>query len=418
MTDRRLELGSYKALGLELGVSASSARRMATDGPPRSWSSQELEDFAAQLYERARIIKATREPEVKAELERRRKLPVYAEAARTAAAKNLIRVLLELEGRRPCEPGTWSPRAALASELGIPARGRKQSASARLGRWLERGRVPSDFMPQYAAWAEERAEREIRKVREQAQIEELIHEAKRPEWQHELAGASGKRKQKVRAPDLKNYEGRTESEEQSGYIWVLRIEAWCTFALIDSMVAWAAARQRPRGQDFKQSRNWLVTALCNIYDRHTSRGKGKRSPGAYREFEGPQRKKDRGTHLQLNVPVSSRTVKVGGLPRAVRLFQSEMTTEYCENEYLYVGGLIVRNWRWRSSPERKNYRDRVTARLDNEFNLRKQALEKQQAKVRQRAKKKALGRRGSAASSRATKLTTPAGARSRRKKRS
>jgi transposase-like protein len=390
-------------------VSASSARRLTTDGPPRSWSERDLEDFAAQLYARADVVSRTRDPGARAELERRRKLPTYAEAAKVAAAQYLRLVVSELEGRRPCEPGTWSPRSGLARELGV--------SSVRLGRWLERGRVPSEFMPQYATWAEERAQREIRRIREQAQIEELIQAAKKPELQHTLSGSDAKAKQKARAPDLKTGEFRTESEQQSGYQWVLRVEKWCSFELIDAMVAWAEARRRPKGQEFSQSRNWIVTALCNIYDRASGNRKGRKSPGAFREFSGA-RQKERGTHLQLNVPVSSRTVKTGGLARAVRLFRDEMTIEHCDNEYVFVAGLIVRNWRWRTDAERKNYRDRVQARLDNEFELAKRALTKKAAKIRSRAKKQALGRRGSAAGGRGTKRPTPAGARSRRKKRS
>lgn len=391
-------------------MSAATARRLTVQGPPLRWSSRDLEDFAGQLYARADVVSKTRSPSERAVLRQKRQRVVYAEAGRVLAVKTLTRALRELEGRRACESGSWTPRAALARELGI--------TSVKLGRWLSSGSVPAEAMAEYSKWAEARALKDLRKMSDRGEVERLVESAKTPEYQHRLPGANAgaPRKFKARAPDLKTGERRTESEEQSGYQWELRVEAWCDFALIDRLTRWALSRERPRGSI--QARFWIVTALCAIYDPEAIRGRTgrKKSPGAKREFDR-SRDKERGKDLSLNVPISSRTVKHGGLPRAGKLFQAELTLELCEVEQIYVHGLIVRNWRDRNPTERKNYRDRYSDRQERERSQADKArLAKRQA-TRDRAKKKTLGRRGSAASQAPARVKAPAGARPRKKKR-
>lgn len=354
--------------------------------------------FASELLRRAHAAEQTRPAEVKRELERRRKRPVFSLEARRAAALSLGRALGELERRRACEPGTWSPRASLAGELGV--------TSVRLGRWLAAGHVPEAFMVEVSAWAEARAEQQIRVIAEQGHVEALIESAKKPQVAHTLPGAS--KRFAARAPDLFTHEGRTESEEQSGYQWVRRIERWSTFKLIDELCDWAVTRQRPAG--LMAGRYWIVTALCSIYHPRGRRPGKTKSPGAIRQFE---RKTDRqrGNDLSLGVPVSSRMVKRGGLERAVRLFREAITIEHCEHDHVFVHALIVRNWRHRTETERANYRRRVSARIANEQALEQQRKDKQRVKKREAARKKALGRGGSAAGS------TPAGSRRGGKKR-
>jgi hypothetical protein len=407
LADRLLELGSLEALATELGVSLGTARRLVKQGPPLRWSSARLEAYAQELYRRAHRFESERDPIVRAELERRRRAPVFATAARVAAVRSLTRALRQLERRRPCEKGNWSPRAELARELGI--------TSVRLGRWIAAGHVPADFMPRVSEWAADQAERELRRIAERGQVEALIEQAKVPAFAHTLPGAP--RKFAARAPDLRTHEGRTESEEQSGYQWVLRVEGWSTFELVERLYEWARTRRRPPGMS-QSGRWWIVTALCTIYHPH-GRGSGPgrpKSPGAIRQFESAT-DRQRGRDLSLGVPVSSRTVKHGGIERAAKLFRESMTIEHCEQEQVFVHGLIVRNWRDRSETERRNYRQRVAARLANEAALRELGREKRRATKRAAARKKALGRRGSAAGDGSRTRATSAGARPGKKKR-
>lgn len=354
--------------------------------------------LAAELFRRAHQQEQSRPDEVKREIERRRRRPAFNIEARKAAVLALKRALGELERRRPCEPGTWSPRASLAQELGV--------TSVRLGRWLRAGNVPEDSMVEVSAWAEARAELQIRQMAEQGHVEALIESAKRPQVAHTLPGAP--KKFAARAPGLKTSEGRTESEEQSGYMWTRRVERWSSFPLIDELCEWAASRRRPSGM--LVGRFWIVTALCTIYHPRGRRPGKTKSPGAIRQFER-KADRERGKDLSLGVPVSSRTIKRGGLERAVRLFREAMTIEHCEHDQVFVHGVLVRNWRIRSSDEQANYRRRVNARLANEQALAERKREQARAKKREAARKKAL-RRGSAAGSRA-----PVGARGRGKKR-
>lgn len=365
-----------------------------------------MEAFAQELFRRAHENAVARDPEVQAELERRRKRPRFAMEARVAAAQSLARALADLERRRPCEPGTWSPRTELAGELGV--------TSVRLGRWLTAGHVPEESMPAVSEWLQLRAEAELRAIAERGHVEALIEQAKKPAYAHTLPGAP--RKFAAKAPDLKSTEGRTESEEQSGYQWVRRVERWSTFELIDEWCAWAASRRRPPGMLL--GKFWIVTALCSIYHPQGRRPGKTKSPGAIRQFER-RTDRQRGNDLSLGVPVSSRMVRRGGLARAVKLFREAMTIEHCEHEQLFVHAVLVRNWRHRTDRERANYRERVRQRLANEAALERQKKERQRAKNREAARKKALARRGSAAGSVAGgRRGAPVGARQRRKKRS
>lgn len=411
LADRLLELGTFGELARELGVSETSARRLVRKGPPASWKDARLLTFAEQLYGMAHRAERARDATAREALERRRRAPVYAPAARVAVMGSLRRALADLERRRPCEPGTWSPRASLAGELGI--------SSARLGRWLAVGMVPQEFMERAVSWAQARAEAEVRRIGEQGHVERLLEMAKKPAYAHTLPGAP--RRFAHRAPDLQTHEGRTESEEQSGYQWVLRVEQWSTFELIDRWVMWAATRERPVGMR-GLGRWWIVTALCSIYHPRGRKAGKLKSPGARRQFNRAGDKAI-GSDLSINVPVSSRSVRSGGLERAVRLFAVNLLAEHCEQDQIFVHGLIVRNWRDRTDRERKNYRQRVSARLFNEAALAKLARDKRRAEKRAAAKKQALERRGSAgvtrpgSSTRGSRSGAPAGARSRKKKR-
>jgi hypothetical protein len=364
-----------------------------------------VERFAAELLRRAHENETARDPQVLAELRRRRSRPSYAPAARRAAAEGLARALRELERRRPCEAGTWSPRAALAEELGV--------TSVRLGRWLAAGSVPEESMPAVSEWATLRAEAELRSLAEQGHVEALIEQAKKPAYAHTLPGAP--RQFAARAPDLKTTEGRTESEEQSGYQWVRRVERWSTFELIDEWCRWAGSRRRPPGMLL--GKFWIVTALCSIYHPRGRRPGKTKSPGAIRQFER-QTDRQRGRDLSLGVPVSSRMVRRGGLERAVKLFREAIMIEHCEHDQLFVHAVLVRNWRHRTDTERSNYRRRVQQRLLNEQALAAQKKQRARAQKREAARQKALTRRGSAAGpSSGGRSRTPVGAR-RGKKRS
>jgi hypothetical protein len=399
------EVRPMRALAGELGLSEAATRRLVLHGPPRSWRPERVERLASELLARAHDNEQARSEEAKAELARRRKLPVYSLAARQAMAVSLRAALGELERRKRCEPGTWSPRASLAGELGV--------TSVRIGRWLASGSVPEDSMPEASSWAEARAERQLRQMAEQGHVEALIEQAKTPAYAHTLPGAP--RQFAARAPDMKTKDRRTESEAQSGYQWDRRVERWSSFELIDELCAWAASRKRPAGM--LVGRFWIVTALCTIYHPRGRRPGKTKSPGAIRQFER-KTDRERGRDLSLGVPVSSRTVKRGGLERAVRLFRESITIEHCEHDQVFVHGILVRNWRIRSSRDQANYRHRVQARLLNEQALQAQKKERQRMKKREAARKKALARRGSAAGSSSPRGGAPVGARRGGKKRS
>jgi hypothetical protein len=385
-------------------VSESAARRLVKEGPPRRWSDERLLRYASELYRRAHGQAEERTQDEREELERRRRRPAYSLEARRAAVEGLRRALAELERRRPCEPGTWSPRSALAQELGV--------TSVRLGRWLAAGSVPEESMPRASEWAMARAELQLRSIAEQGHVEALIEQAKSPAYAHTLPGAP--RKFAAKAPDLKTTEGRTESEEQSGYQWVRRVERWSTFELIDELCAWAGSRKRPAGMLL--GKFWIVTALCTIYHPRGRRPGKTKSPGAIRQFERAT-DRQRGQNLSLGVPVSSRMVRRGGLERAVKLFRENITIEHCEHDHIFVHAILVRNWRHRTETERANYRRRVQQRLSNERALAAQKKERALAKKREAARKKALARRGSAAGTSAdSRRGAPVGARARRKR--
>lgn len=376
MSDRRLELGSWAALARSLGVSVRTARRLTLEGPPPRWTEDRLLQFAQALYTQAHQRQQDRDPVADRTLRQRRQAPVYSETAQRAAAGSLVRALRELEDRRACEPARWSPVVALSDELGVPA--------ARVRRWVTAALVPQAYMDRVTGWAQARADREQTKIAERGRVEALIEEAKRPAFVHTLPGAP--RKFAHRAPDLRTGERPTESEERSGYSWDLRVEKWSSFELIESLCAWAASRRRP-GPLAAPARAWIVTALCTIYHPHGRQDRKTKSPGARRQFEH-RRDRQMGRDLSINVPVSSRTVKRGGLSRAVRLFREALTIEHCEHEQVFVHGLVVRNWRWRTESQRRNYRERLMARLENEARLTERDRVAAQARRRALRKKK------------------------------
>jgi hypothetical protein len=313
-----------------------------------SWSEARLVSFAERLYRTARE-RESRPLEVQTELERRRKAPVYSEKARRAAARQLGRALSELEGRRPCERGTWSPRLELAQRFGIRSR--------RLGRWIESGTVPAEFMPAVMGWAHEEAERALRRIAEQGHVEALIDEARSPAYAHAVGGV---RKRAPRVPDMKTGAHVVDNDSESGYAWTLRAEAWTTFERIGRWRAWALSRRRPARDLAGPARFWSVTAMCSIYapqGRATTGGRTpsgvniKRYPGKIRQFERGQ-DRQRGRDLHLNVPVSSGRLSRGGLARAVELFVQALTVEHCEFDQIYVHYVIVRNWRQRTPAQR------------------------------------------------------------------
>lgn len=385
LADRRLELGTIKALARELGLSESATSRLLKRGPPSTWSDERLVRFAEELYARSHAAAEQRTPTERDVLEAKRKAPVYTLAARVAVVAQLRRALLDLEGRRACEKGSWTPRAALARELGI--------TSVRLGRWLAAGSVPVDSMDRVSDWAQQRAEAELRRIALQSRLGELIDAAKKPALAPALTGA--KQKPAARAPDMKTEQGATESDQQSGYQWVQRVEDWSSFALIDRLCTWALGRRR-LGTTARPANRWIVTAFVTVYEPPESeqRRPGNRrlkSPGAYRQFESP-RDRDIGRNLQLGAVISSGLVTRGGLERAVALFREHLTAEHCDHELMFVHAVIVRNWRLRGEDERKARRERENAKFFNLQALADQAKEAAKATVRAQARKKALGR--------------------------
>lgn len=385
LADRRLELGSIRALAAELGLSESATSRLLKRGPPRTWDDERVERFAQSLYASAHRASTTRSPGARAELERKRKAPVYAAAAQVAAAAQLERALEELEHRRLCEKGSWTPRAELARELGV--------TSVRLGRWLRAGHVPAESMERVTEWAQQRADLELRRIELRSKVGDLIERSKTPAFAHGLPGAPVK--QAARAPVMKTSEGLTQSAEQSGYEWVLQIEEWSSFELIDRMCQWARARERT-GSMAKPARRWIVTAFVSIWEPGEDFGRRRgnrrvRSPGGHRQFEQP-RDRELGRSLELGAVVSSRLVTRGGLARAVALFRENMTIEHCDNELLYVHSVLVRNWRERTEAEKQNYRDRKNARFWAEQRREELKREAEAAQTRAAARAQALGR--------------------------
>lgn len=375
LADRRLELGSIRALAVELGLSESATARLLKNGPPRTWDDVRVERFAEVLYANAHRAAAARSPGARAELERKRKAPAIAPAAQVAAVRQLGWALVELEKRRLCEQGSWTPRAELARELGV--------TSVRLGRWIRAGRVPADSMERVTDWAQQRADAELRRVALQSRVGDLIQAGKRPAYAHGLPGAPVK--QAARAPDLKSTAGLTQSEHQSGYEWVLRVEEWSSFELIDRMCAWALSRRRT-GPMAAPARRWIVTAFVSVFNAGS---RSARSPGAHRQFD---KEGDLSRNLELGAVVSSRWVKGSSLEQAVARFRKNMTLEHCESELSFVHAVLVRNWRERTELERQNYRDRKNARF---WAAERQAERKREAAanaVRAAARKKALGR--------------------------
>ncbi len=385
LADRRLELGSVKALAVELGLSESATSRLLKRGPPSTWNDERLTRFAESLYARAHTASTARTPSERDVLAAKRKAPESTPEGRRAAVSQLERALLDLEARRACERGSWTPRAALARELGV--------TSVRLGRWLRAGSVPADSMERVSDWAEQRAEAELRKIAIQGRLDELIQASKKPGTQASLSGAP--QKPAARAPDMATGEGATESAEQSGYEWVLRVEDWSSFELIAAMCKWALSRRR-KGPLAKPAHRWIVTAFLSTYESPDSFErrpwqKGKRSPGAYRQFDTP-RDREIGRSLQLGAVVSSGLVSRGGLELAVERFRDAMTSEHCDHELVFVHSVLVRNWRMRGETERQQRRARESAKFFNERALAEQAKAAEASGARAAAKKKALGR--------------------------
>lgn len=406
LADRLLELGGLasteteqgevrpmQALADELGQSERTTRRWLREGPPPSWSEERLVRMAERLYFTSRR-REDRPPEVQKELERRRALPVYSHRAREIAAEQLGRALGRLEGRRPCERGTWSPRLSLAQEFGV--------RSKRLGRWVEAGRVPAEYMPAVSAWAQEQAERELRLIAERGLVEGLIHDARRPGVTHQLKG--GERKRAPRVPNVKSGERVVDNDHgEVGYSWTLRVEDWTTFERIQSWAQWAGDRRRPRDHrsDAGAAHNWAVTAMCAIYApkgratglSRTASGKiVKRYEGMFRQFAGTKANKI-GADLELNVPVSSQRIHRGGLARAVHLFSQAITFEHCQHDQVYVHYIIVRNWRVRTDKQRQAHYLTWQAKQENLARLAERAREKKKARQREAARKKSLGKR-------------------------
>jgi len=394
LADRLLETGDIEALATFLGVSERTARRWVKEGPPASWSEERLTRFAERLYATSRE-RETRPLEVQTELERRRQAPVYSEKARRAAARQLGRALGELEGRRPCEKGNWSPRVELAQRFGVRSR--------RLGRWIESGLVPSEFMPAVMGWAHEEAERALRRMAERGHVEALIDEARSPGQAHQLRGRSGKRAPRV--PDLKSGEHVVDNDNESGYAWRLRAETWSTFERIAHWRDWALSRRRPARDLAGPARFWSVMAMCTIYapkgrsitgGRTASGVSIKRYEGMIRQFErGPDRQ--RGRDLHLNVSVSSGRRPRGGLAYAVRLFVHAITAEHCEFDQVYVHYILVRNWRQRTAAQKSARYHTWKAKMEQET-----ARIERARKAKRRRQRAASRTQSSRASSRRT----------------
>jgi hypothetical protein len=276
-------------------------------------------------------------------------------------------------------PGSWTPRAELARELGV--------SSVRLGRWLDRGRVPRENMPGVLEWAQGRIDEQMLRAEKQAGMERLIALAKRPGYEHQLGG--GEAKPAVRAPDLHDSAYEVDNRDVRGFMWVRRVEAFSTMALIGDLEEWALGVRVPRHVDLGRARYWVVTALCSVYRRRA----GGKSPGARRSFDRSQDPHNFSRDLEIGAAISSSTIRRGGLSRAVRLWKAEMVAEHCESEIVFVHGMIIRHWRRRSDGERRAFERRER----NEWRERQRQLgERRRTKnkaVRKRARKQALGRK-------------------------
>lgn len=312
--------------------------------------------FAERLYattrQRAHHRMPVRSESEQRELERRRALPVYALKARQVAADQLRRALHELQERKPCEKGSWSPRLELAREFSIRSR--------RLGRWLEAGQVPSEFMPQVSDWAEREAERKLRRLAEQGHVEGLIDAARESAWAHRLPGQG--RRRAPRVAERKTGEHEVDNDSESGYAWELRVEKWSTFPLIEQWRDWALSRRRPKRPLAGPAPCWSVTAMCSLYDpagRRTAQTQSRTGRrfriyvGKKREFGAKKDPQGRGNDLEFNVPVGSGRLGRGSLPYAVKLFVEAVTLEHCELDQIYVHYVIVRNWRQRTFAQRQ-----------------------------------------------------------------
>lgn len=324
----------------------------------------------------------------RAALEKLRRRPSYALAARTAAVARLRRELQRLESRRPCEKKTWSPRMTLARELGV--------TSVRLARWLAAGHVPESYMPTFDEWSQLSQQLEERRIREQDQSLQLIEQARKPGYAHTLPGAG--RKLARRAPDIRTGEGLFESQENSGYEWRRRVEAWASFELLDDLSLWAKTRVRPAKYTSQRAPYWIVTALVTVL--HGRNRKSLKSPGGFRQF-GRGSDRALGARLEIGGVVSSGTVPRGGLDRAVKLFAAQMLVEYCEFEVMWIHGIIVRNWRRRTDAQQDAYRGRAWSRLE----VHRVEREQRQERRKKAARKKAQERRRSRAS-RTTRRST------------
>lgn len=404
LRDRALELGGFEAVALELGLPVVTVRRWAKNGPPLTWRPEFLERFAQELWQRQQAATEQRDPVTgewvsrrspseRAALERLRNRPRYADAARSAAVQRLRIELRRLERRRPCEKKTWSPRVALARQLGV--------TSIRLARWLASGRVPESYMPEYDVWAQTAQAQEETRQREQGEAQHLIELARKPGWSHSLRGVPARPAR--RTPDVRTGEGLFESQQNSGYEWRLRAEAWCTFERIEEWCDWAGSRRRPALKQARPAPYWIITALVTVL--HGRNRRRLKSPGGFRQF-GAGSKRSLSNRLEIGGVVSTATLKRGGLPRAVRLFRAEMTAEFCEFETMWVHGILVRNWRRRGDLEQEAYRGRANARALAAHKQREQADARRKAKARrlarERAQKRTTGRhRSGAASNRA-----------------
>lgn len=375
-------LSGYRALAAELGIRVDRARRWAKEGPPAPWTERQLQELANELWRRQQETSERRTQATRAALLRERQRPHYTIEARQAAVVRLRRELRQLERRKPCEKGTWTARMALARELGVK--------SVRLGRWLSAGAVPEEYMPEYDLWAQAALEREFLAAQEKSRAEEMLDIARSPGWAHTL---TGQKKTRVRrTPELRNVEGVFESADSSGYEWQWRIERWMTWELIDEMCDWALTRQRPQHRLARPARYWIVTALASVL--RSKNGKAPKSPGGYRQFARESHRALAG-RLNIGAALSSRTVRRGGLVRAVKLFRLDATDHFCESDVIFVHGLIVRNWRHRSDRERQSYRSRIEtrAKLANAERERKDA--RRRKKARAAARKKIQERRRS-----------------------
>jgi hypothetical protein len=371
-----------------LKLPAVTLRRWAKAGPPSVWTEASLVRFAEELFERARVASESRTREARAALQRLRNRPQYAEAARTAAVARLRLELRRLERRRPCEKLSWSPRAALARQLGV--------TSIRLARWLASGKVPESYMPEFEAWAQTAQELEETRLREQGEAEHLITVARKPGWSHALPGVPARPAR--RTPDVRTGEGLFESQQNSGYEWRLHTETWCSFERIDQWCEWAGSRRRPAQRQSKPAPYWIVTALVTVL--HGRNRRRLKSPGGFRQF-GAGSKRSLSNRLEIGGVVSSATIKRGGLARAVRLFRAEMTAEFCEFQTMWVHGILVRNWRRRGDIEQEAYRGRANARAYAEHKRREQLAQRRKAKARRLAKERRERHRSRAASNRA-----------------